>query len=111
MSRYIEEDHLIENLYVQSDDDGYICCPVDELEEMIKAEPTTDVRPNVHGEWAKICWKAFRCSECKNISEYYTDFCPNCGADMRKGEKNANQHSNEYAPEEIRGSAEAGGNP
>ena len=38
-------------------------------------EQSADVRPNVHGEWAKICWKAFRCSECKKISEYYTDFC------------------------------------
>ena len=52
------------------------------LEEAIDDVPTADVRPNVHGEWAKICWKAFRCSECKNISEYYTDFCPNCGAIM-----------------------------
>lgn len=35
------------------------------------------------GKWIKIHWKAFRCSECKGISEYYTDFCPNCGAKMR----------------------------
>ena len=54
------------------------------FEEILKKQPTADVRENVHGEWAKICWKAFRCSECKSISEYYTDFCPNCGADMRK---------------------------
>ena len=35
------------------------------------------------GHWIKIHWKAFRCSECNKISEYSTDFCPNCGADMR----------------------------
>lgn len=56
-------------------------CPLVEL-------PTADVRENVHGEWIKIHWKAFRCSECKKVSEYYTNFCPNCGADMRKEVKN-----------------------
>ena len=35
------------------------------------------------GEWNKIHWKAFRCSECNRISEYSTNFCHNCGADMR----------------------------
>lgn len=39
------------------------------------------------GHWRKIHWKAFRCSECKRLSEFCTDFCPNCGADMR-GETN-----------------------
>ena len=53
------------------------------LDEIIDDIPTADVRENVKGEWIKIHWKAFRCSECKGISEYYTDFCPNCGADMR----------------------------
>lgn len=93
MSRYIEEDHLIENLYVQSDDDGYICCPVDELEEMIKAEPTAYVRENVPGEWLVDKYNAEFCSVCGkhpyNDGEYYvvgwdSDFCPHCGADMRK---------------------------
>jgi hypothetical protein len=53
---------------------------------LIDTEPTADVRENVRGEWIKIHWKAFKCSECKGISEYYTDFCPNCGADMRGGQ-------------------------
>ena len=44
--------------------------------------------PSIHpqepktGHWIKIAWKAYRCSECERISEYYTDFCPNCGCRM-----------------------------
>ena len=26
---------------------------------------------------------AFQCSECKELADNATDFCPNCGADMR----------------------------
>lgn len=83
MSKYIEVDAVMRELEreVELADDWKTA---HEIANVVKYFPTADVRPNVHGEWAKICWKAFRCSECKNISEYYTDFCPNCGADMRK---------------------------
>jgi hypothetical protein len=52
-----------------------------------------------HGRWERcIDWEYdFCCSECGDfatLGEYnnhdvLTDFCPNCGADMRKGENNA----------------------
>ena len=32
------------------------------------------------------CWKAFECSNCNTISKVQTNFCSNCGTDMR-GEK------------------------
>lgn len=32
------------------------------------------------GRWIKVHWKAFRCSECNRINEYFTDYCPNCGS-------------------------------
>ncbi len=48
--------------------------------DRIKALPA--VQPK-RGEWIKMHWKAFRCSVCKRVSEYSTNFCPNCGADMR----------------------------
>lgn len=40
------------------------------------------------GKWNKVQrtirpWKAFRCSECKHLNEFPSDYCPNCGADMR----------------------------
>ena len=88
MSRYIEENHLVDNLYLQADDDGYICCPVEDLEKMIKAEPTTDVRENKHGDWVRrfegtIAEGTF-CNQCWRSTHRRTNFCPNCGADMRK---------------------------
>ena len=71
--------------------------------EAIDDVPTADVRENVYGEWIndknesvkmidgvpqETCW----CSNCKEwltaSDEYecYGNYCPKCGADMRKGE-------------------------
>ena len=94
MSRYIDEDHFISNLYSHADNDGYICFPVDELEKMIKAEPTANVREVVHGEWIKYGDK-YKCNKCfatmpinpinPNLK---ARFCYFCGANMQKGETN-----------------------
>lgn len=82
MSRYIDAD-MFKEWYAKNiiHDDAF--------DNLVDIQPTADVRENKHGEWIKIHWKAFRCSACKGISEYYTDFCPNCGADMqtKEGEK------------------------
>lgn len=51
---------------------------VDLLRDLPSAQPERKT-----GRWTKIHWKAFRCSECNRLSEFCTDFCPNCGADMR----------------------------
>ena len=40
------------------------------------------IEPQRTGKWLKIHWKAFRCSECNRINEYFTNFCPDCGAKM-----------------------------
>lgn len=47
-----------------------------------------DVRPIMHGEW----WPAkdgyyghVMCSACHKIESHKTDYCPNCGTDMRVG--------------------------
>lgn len=31
--------------------------------------------------------RGYKCSECDEHSDYEENFCPNCGADMREGEK------------------------
>lgn len=95
MSRYIDADKIIlngiENKTIEIRTQELVernytkvSLLFNDLQKVIDSQPTADVVEVVHGEWAKICWKAFRCSECKKISEYYTDFCPNCGADMRE---------------------------
>lgn len=47
----------------------------------IKRLPTVETKT---GQWIKIHWKAYRCSECSRASEYSTDYCPNCGAEMKE---------------------------
>lgn len=38
-----------------------------------------------NGKWEKVYYgnRPNRCSECRQKSNYRTNFCPNCGADMR----------------------------
>lgn len=54
------------------------------------------INPVVHGKWLQRMFGTHECSNCHNdpchhdgvtgYTEWLTDFCPNCGADMR-GEK------------------------
>ena len=57
--------------------------------DRINRIPTIEAVPVVHGEWIKsdLLFEADKCTIC-NSSIYNTsgmNFCPNCGADMRKG--------------------------
>lgn len=61
---------------------------------VVKAAPTVDAAPVVHGEWIEeheddamtIHRKWVRCSACKSVysPNVKMNFCPNCGADMRE---------------------------
>ena len=65
---------------------------------LIDAQPTADVRENVKGEWIDCgvhgdwawetdghgnCWHIWKCSQCGYKTEQCSNYCPNCGADMR----------------------------
>lgn len=64
------------------------------LEEFIKALPAADVVERKKGKWIKsnIPNEKYVCSECGGACWYYdckgkvakSNFCPNCGADMRE---------------------------
>ena len=59
-----------------------------ELREDVKNAKTVDAKPVVHGEWvhSELLFEADYCSIC-TTAIYNTEgmnFCPNCGADMRK---------------------------
>lgn len=63
------------------------------LVDRINKIPTIEAVPVVHGEWRKTCTPdVFQCSHCKKAvkmdmlcsSEFLREFCPKCGADMRK---------------------------
>lgn len=54
-------------------------------EKICKMLPTADVRENIKGEWIDRGVGGWECSRCHYIVERWnnTNFCPNCGADMR----------------------------
>ena len=63
---------------------------VDAMKHFIKNRPAADVAPVRHGRWIAIKvpneWDKGQCSECRSIfnsSVWGTNYCPNCGADMR----------------------------
>lgn len=56
---------------------------------LIDEQPTVEAKPVVHGEWEIGGVQGnmignFKCSVCKGVSLKDSNFCPNCGADMRK---------------------------
>lgn len=63
------------------------------MQQLIKEAPTADVRPVVRGEWEVSMW-FITCSVCGYTSadtddegdRIATNYCPNCGADMREEE-------------------------
>lgn len=51
--------------------------------------PAADVRPVVRGKWTLFARRGiygvmYECSACHAKYDGITNFCPNCGADMRK---------------------------
>lgn len=92
MSDYISREALLEKIKYMGDYNigmDYVTV------EDIMSIPSADVRENIHGTWEEWKGKVYTnvpiCSNCKHgfplITKEY-NFCPNCGADMRKGEIN-----------------------
>ena len=56
---------------------------------ILSGQPTADVRENVRGEWRKeylvedLGIMLYVCDKCAEPTVKKTNFCPNCGADMR----------------------------
>ena len=92
--KYIDADAFLKKLISKCEEDW---CDLMVVYELLNEMPAADVRENVKGEWVHkseklaplntVWW--YECSACGHhaFNEMTTDFCPNCGADMR-GEKN-----------------------
>ena len=55
--------------------------------DAISKIPAADVRPVVRGKWVQVMGKydwMVKCSRCNGVPLETSDFCPNCGADMRE---------------------------
>ena len=75
---------------------AYIVTGICDALELFEEQPTVDAVPVVHGEWIEHKWAEevsgflisnFECSQCHMWKRYNTNFCPECGADMRKKAK------------------------
>lgn len=72
---------------------------VDIFFELINKQPTVEAKPVVNGEWIENTAGHYVCSNCRQLAkgdmtgcfkngkfrQERTNFCPNCGADMRGG--------------------------
>lgn len=87
MSRYINADNMKTTKSIQSADFNSI----ETIQKWIDEQPTADVVERKHGEWIEDEEQnhvelTFHCSECGCEAwgiEETTNFCPECGADMR----------------------------
>lgn len=83
MPRFIEATEAIrvlsEYYHHRTDTQRYV------LAEAISRVPTADVVERKKGKWEFIGGYGYqyRCSACIMCAEHKTNFCPNCGADMR----------------------------
>lgn len=65
---------------------------ITKLKHFVFDSATVEAKPVVRGEWVEfdidyggIPTVGYQCSECGQSNGFLTDFCPNCGCDMRGG--------------------------
>ena len=79
----ISREAAIELLKMALDDDWEPEYAADRLSDI----PAADVRPVRRGKWIdhqEDRWIYAKCSECETVHDVRSNFCPNCGADMRE---------------------------
>lgn len=85
MSRYIDADKLQKDGWkLRREKHGLLTSTYETME--LDCAPTADVRKNVRGEWLHISdgyCDVLKCSQCGKTTDSQSNFCPNCGADMR----------------------------
>lgn len=82
MSQYLDRNQVIE-LYKKYQ--PYMATRIFAYEKALRELPVVEERP--HGEWIYKDMKGQFCSVCDAQSVWKFNFCPNCGADMRKEQK------------------------
>ena len=85
----ISREALIERFSKLKGSDTLANMFVSDVIREIKNQPPVDAVPVVHGEWIDEFGKfllLYKCSKCSSDYPWKTNFCPNCGCDM-KGKK------------------------
>lgn len=90
--RLIDADNLLKALKNEKIETNEIIGKARKLERMlciqyINTEPTVNERPQ--GEWVTddATYSTWRCNKCLHVQTICSNFCPNCGADMRGEEE------------------------
>lgn len=84
MTRLVDADDLMSwSETVSLTDDGGI--DINDFEEKLKSMPTIDAEPVRHGKWIEYPTAdgMNQCSVCGVLRFGESNYCPNCGADMR----------------------------
>ena len=91
MSDYISREDA-KNYVIGRYDDQLGFITMEDIIDQLDYVPAADVRPVIRGKWVSAneqsnggtvyCFSC--CSECGRKTATNTDFCHNCGADMRK---------------------------
>ena len=92
MSRYIDANEVKRQIQKATEGQNDVMKVFLNAMYRIDKIPTADVRENVRGEWRTTYLdhvamgerpKILYCSFCNQCIAYPTNFCPNCGAEMR----------------------------
>jgi len=106
MTEYIEKDVVINDIgelfticyETLPNEYGHHFIVEEELQthlNFVRNLPTADVKPVIRGKWINTYIQGVHHYRCTNCGEYIEaiwmanfdyNFCPNCGADMRRGE-------------------------
>lgn len=89
MGDYIEREGLLDDILAAQDNGGMGAIVAGTLTRYIKRAPAADVRPVVRGRWLhETEIEGHACGECSACHKIRVidNFCPNCGADMRRGD-------------------------
>ena len=87
MSRYIDTDKLV-NAIESAQQIGFGVLETQLVKDLIREQPTADVRENIKGEWIAHQDGKYHCSRCDDVAPkgYRWNYCPNCGARMKEKE-------------------------
>ena len=98
MSDYIKREDAIRQIVKTSAQNELDIPAIGTVIYILSEMDSADVRENVRGEWIDdgihgdwawetdghgVCWQIWKCSRCGRGTKIRSNFCPNCGADMR----------------------------
>ena len=86
MSEYIKREYAVDAVLDVYYDTPDIDLSGEKFEEAIRKIQAADVAPVMHGRWLCVdtdTEQFFLCNRCKKKEYWESNYCPNCGADMR----------------------------